>query len=134
MATDRQRLPVERIGITHKVHINEMVGYITANTSEDGELLEVFVHGFGVVGTTLQGWADSFAIMLSINLQQGGDLSRLAHKFTGKQFEPNGKTDNPDIPECSSIPHYILCWLALRFGDEDLKRELDLAEAKETLT
>jgi hypothetical protein len=91
------------------------------------------VHGFGALGSTLQGWADSFAILLSMHLQGGGDLAQLAHKFVHKRFEPNGETDNPAIPECSCIPHYVLCWLALRFGDEDLKRELDIAEKERTL-
>lgn len=126
-------LPIEREGITHKVHIDGMVGYITANMDEDGELQEVFIHGFGVTGTTLQGWADTLAILLSMFLQEGGSLSRLAHKFVHKKFEPNGPTDNPDIPECASVPEYVLRWLAFRFGDEDLKAALDLADQEETL-
>lgn len=132
-AVARQRLPGERAGITHKVRIGGMSGFITANRQADGSLGEVLIHGFGKLGMDTQGWADTFAIMLSINMQQGGDLAQLARKFAHKRFGPRGETDNPRIPECSCIPDYVLRWLALQFGDADLKRELDLADQEETL-
>lgn len=132
--TGRTRLPIERAGLTHKVTIGGTRGFITANSDDDGRVREVFVHGFGVLGSTMQGWADSFAIMLSINLQTGGDLGILFRKFAHKRFDPAGPTDNPAIPECSSVPDYILRWLALRFGDEALRQELVRADEEETLT
>lgn len=133
--TTRKPLPgPERAGVTHKVRIGGMSGFITANTYDDGELAEVFIHGFGALGSTMQGWADSFAIMLSIARQSGADLSRIAHKFAHKRFDPSGPTDNPEIPYCYSVPDYILRWLALRFGDEDLREELAKLDAQEILT
>jgi hypothetical protein len=68
----REQLPTQRIGVTHKVHIGGMVGYVTANTNEDGELREVFIHGFGALGSSMQGWADTLAILLSMYLQEDG--------------------------------------------------------------
>lgn len=119
----------ERNGVTHKVHVSGMVGYVTMNIDDDGALREVFIHGFGTYGSTLQGWADSFAIMLSIALQRGTPLTALAPKFLNKRFDPAGKTDNPEIPWCNSIPDYIFRLLALRFHDDDLRGMLTRADA-----
>jgi ribonucleoside-diphosphate reductase alpha chain len=118
-------MPTDRHGKTHKVHIEGMAGYVTANTWEDGSLREVFVHGFGKLGSTIQGWTDSFSILTSIALQEGVSLSDLARRFAYLKFEPYGMTDNPKIPKCYSVPDYIFRWLALEFGDEKLQKELD---------
>ena len=61
----QEDMPAERVGLTKKVHINGIVGYVTANTRPDGTLREVFVHGFGALGSTNQGWTDAFGVMLS---------------------------------------------------------------------
>lgn len=129
----RRGLNRDRAGLTHKVTIGGMSGFITANTYPDGTLAEVFIHGFGVLGSTMQGWADSFAIMLSLSMQTGGDLASLARKFAHKRFDPSGPTDNPAIPTCYSVPDYILRWLALRYGDDALRTELSLIDNEEPL-
>lgn len=121
----QEDMPETRDGITHKVRIAGQAGYITMNKHEDGTLREVFVHGFGKVGSVTQGWTDSFAIMLSLWLQAGEQIPPLAKRFAYLRFEPNGETDNPEIPTCHSIPHYILRLIAKKFGDEQLNKELD---------
>lgn len=120
----RQRLPDERTGITHRVNIGGMNGYFTANPQEDGSLGEIFIHGFGKLGSTNAGWTNAFAIMLSIAMQFGTELPMLARKFAHMKFEPNGETDNPEIPHCHSIPDYLFKWIALHYGDEELQQEL----------
>jgi len=117
-------MPQDREGITHKVHIEGMAGYITANKWDDGSLREVFIHGFGKLGSSHQGWVDSFAIMVSLALQEGMELAPLAKRFAYLKFEPRGFTDNPKIPKCYSVPDYIFRFLALEFGDEKLQKEL----------
>lgn len=126
----RRRLPDTREGTTHAVHIGGMQGYITANQHEDGSLGEIFIHGFGQLGSTNTGWVNSFSIMLSIALQYGAELPMLARKYAHVKFEPYGETDNPDIPYCRSIPDYVFRWLALWFGDEDLHAELSAIDKK----
>jgi ribonucleoside-diphosphate reductase alpha chain len=121
----QEDMPVTREGKTHKVHIAGQAGYITMNRNEDETLREVFIHGFGKIGSVTQGWTDSFAIMLSLWLQEGHGFDNLAKRFAYLRFEPNGETDNPKIPTCHSIPHYILRLLALEFGDDELNAELD---------
>lgn len=120
----RKRLPDTRHGITHRVKIGGISGYITANDQKDGSLGEIFIHGFGQLGSSNAGWVNAFAIMLSIGLQFGAELPMLARKFAHMKFEPFGETDNPDIPRCRSIPDYVFKWLAHRYGDESLQQEL----------
>lgn len=121
----QEDMPKTREGITHKVHIQGQAGYITMNVDDDGELKEVFIHGFGKVGSVTQGWTDSFAIMLSLWLQAGEEVPPLAKRFAYLRFEPNGETDNEEIPTCHSIPHYVLRLVAKRFGTKQLNQELD---------
>ena len=120
----RRRLPVNRDGITRKVEIQGHEGYIIANRHEDGSLGEVFLHGFGKQGSTLDGWVQMTAMLLSIALQYGAELPMLARKISHVKFEPYGETNDPDIPRCRSAPDYILRRLALDFGTPQLNEEL----------
>lgn len=115
----------DREGLTHKVTIGGVRGFITANRNDDGELTEVFVHGFGAYGSTMQGWTDSFGILLSIGLRSGAlDIGELARRFAHLRFDPYGDTDNPAIPRCHSIPDYIFRWLVHHFGPNEMRAEL----------
>jgi ribonucleoside-diphosphate reductase alpha chain len=42
------------------------------------------------------------------------------------RFEPEGMTNNPEIPFAKSMPDYIMRWLASRFLDVDLQEELGI--------
>lgn len=122
--------PPERAGLTTAVRVGGMTGYITANYSDELELYEVFVHGFGKSGSTNQGWTDAFAITLSLALQAGTPLRPVAKQLAKLKFEPNGETDNPAIPFCYSIPDFILRWLVHHFGSPDTKEELKKIHAE----
>lgn len=111
-----------RPGVTHKVRIGDFTGFITVNEDPG----EVFIHDFGKLGSAMQGWADAYAIMVSLYWQSKGDLYTIAERFAHKSFEPCGPTDNPDIPSCASLPDYIFRWLALRWDDDDLKSILGI--------
>lgn len=114
---NRRKFDDERPGITHRVSIAGVKGYMTANRFEDGSLGEIFIYGFGQLGSTNAAWSDSFAIMVSIALQYGAELPMLARKFAHMKFEPYGETDNPKIPHCRSIPDYIFKWIATHEND-----------------
>jgi ribonucleoside-diphosphate reductase alpha chain len=45
------------------------------------------------------------------------------------RFEPEGITQNPEIPFAKSMPDYIMRWLASRFLDADLQEELGIMTA-----
>jgi ribonucleoside-diphosphate reductase alpha chain len=47
-------------------------------------------------------------------------------KFSYMRFEPEGITQNPEIPFAKSMPDYIMRWLASRFLDTDTQEELGI--------
>lgn len=126
----RRRVPVTREGLTVKVEITSPVtgqtqdGYITANRNLDGTLGEVFLTGFGKSGSTLEGWTQFAAMLFSIGLQYGMELQMICRKTAHMKFDPYGKTTDPEIPWCNSVPDYMVRWLALHFGDIRLKTDM----------
>ncbi|HEV2769687.1 MAG TPA: LAGLIDADG family homing endonuclease [Solirubrobacteraceae bacterium] len=122
----RKRMPRERQSITHKFSIGGHEGYITAGMYEDGSLGEIFLTDIGKEGSTLRGLLNSFATAISIALQYGVPLETLVSKFCYMRFEPEGITQNPEIPFAKSMPDYIMRWLASRFLDTDAQEELGI--------
>ncbi len=110
----RRKLPDTRRSITHKFSVAGHDGYITVGQYEDGQPGEIFIT-LGKAGSTLAGFADSFATAISFALQHGVELRFLADKFSHVRFEPSGFTGNPDIPMAKSIVDYVFRWLALQF-------------------
>src|SRR5581483_8169307 len=122
----RRRMPRERQSITHKFSIGGHEGYITAGMYEDGSVGEIFLTDIGKEGSTLRGMMNSFATAISISLQYGVPLETLVRKFSYMRFEPEGITQNPEIPFAKSMPDYIMRWLASRFLDADTQEELGI--------
>jgi ribonucleoside-diphosphate reductase alpha chain len=122
----RRRMPRERQSITHKFSIAGHEGYITAGMYEDGTVGEIFLTDIGKEGSTLRGMMNSFATAISIALQYGVPLETLVQKFSYMRFEPEGITQNPEIPFAKSMPDYIMRWLASRFLDADAQEELGI--------
>jgi ribonucleoside-diphosphate reductase alpha chain len=122
----RKRMPRERQSITHKFSIAGHEGYITAGMYEDGSVGEIFLTDIGKEGSTLRGMMNAFATAISISLQYGVPLETLVQKFSYMRFEPEGITQNPEIPFAKSLPDYIMRWLASRFLDTDAQEELGI--------
>src|SRR5205823_10091069 len=122
----RRRMPRERQSITHKFSIAGHEGYITAGMYEDGSVGEIFLTDIGKEGSTIKGLMNAFATAVSIGLQYGVPLETLVRKFSYMRFEPEGITNNPEIPFAKSLPDYIMRWLASRFGDPELQEELGI--------
>jgi ribonucleoside-diphosphate reductase alpha chain len=122
----RRRMPVERQSITHKFSIGGHEGYITAGVYEDGSVGEIFLTDVGKEGSTLRGMMNSFATAISIALQYGVPLETLVQKFAYMRFDPEGITQNSEIPFAKSMPDYIMRWLASRFLDADVQEELGI--------
>ncbi len=122
----RRRMPRERQSITHKFSIAGHEGYITAGMYEDGSVGEIFLTDIGKEGSTLRGMMNAFATAISLALQYGVPLDTLVRKFSYMRFEPEGITQNPEIPFAKSMPDYIMRWLASRFCDTDLQEELGI--------
>jgi ribonucleoside-diphosphate reductase alpha chain len=122
----RNRMPRERQSITHKFSIAGHEGYITAGMYEDGTVGEIFLTDIGKEGSTLRGMMNAFATSISIALQYGVPLETLVQKFSYMRFEPEGITQNPEIPFAKSMPDYIMRWLASRFLDTDTQEDLGI--------
>jgi ribonucleoside-diphosphate reductase alpha chain len=112
---NRRRLPDERPSVTHKFRVGEQEGYITVGLFEDGTPGEVFIT-ISKEGSTIRGLMDSVAVLTSLALQYGVPLDDLVRKFRGVHFEPQGFTDNPDVPQANSIIDYVFRWLEARFA------------------
>ncbi len=140
----RRKMPRERESITHKFSLGGHEGYITAGKYEDGTVGEIFLTDIGKEGSTLRGMMNAYATAISIGLQYGVPLEVFVKKFSYMRFDPEGITQNPEIPFAKSMPDYIMRWLASRFIDdldelEDLgiltpevraRKEADLAAAE----
>jgi len=112
----RRRLPDQRNSVTHKFDVGGQEGYVTVGLYDDGSPGEVFVT-ISKEGSTIRGLMDSVAVLTSLALQYGVPLEDLARKFEGTRFEPYGFTNNPDLPQATSLVDYIFRWLEQRFGE-----------------
>jgi ribonucleoside-diphosphate reductase alpha chain len=122
----RRRMPRERHSITHKFSIGGHEGYITAGMYDDGSVGEIFLTDIGKEGSTLRGMMNAFATAISISLQYGVPLETLVRKFCYMRFEPEGMTQNTEIPFAKSMPDYIMRWLASRFLGVDIQEDLGI--------
>jgi ribonucleoside-diphosphate reductase alpha chain len=112
----RNRLPDERISVTHKFEVGGHEGYITVGLYPDRQPGELFIT-MAKEGSTVSGLISSFAQAISIGLQHGVPLKLFCEKFAHTRFEPSGWSGNPDIRQATSVMDYIFRWLQLRFGD-----------------
>lgn len=115
MVAIRQSLPTTRESITHKFTIGNHEGYLTVGLYPDGSPGEIFIK-MAKEGSTMSGMCQAFCRAFSLSLQFGLPLREAVSRFHGMRFEPMGATNNPDIPECSSIVDYVARYLELHFG------------------
>jgi ribonucleoside-diphosphate reductase alpha chain len=114
----REKLPTDRISVTHKFSVGGHEGYITVGMYEDTRPGEVFIK-MAKEGSTLSGVMDGFALTLSVGLQYGVPLKVLVDKLMNTRFEPSGITTNPNIRFASSVLDYLARWLGGRFISAD---------------
>jgi ribonucleoside-diphosphate reductase alpha chain len=119
----RNRLPDERMSMTHKFEIGGHEGYITVGLYPDGKPGEVFIT-MAKEGSTVSGLISSFAQAISIGLQHGVPLKLFCEKFSHTRFDPSGWSGNPEIRQASSVLDYIFRWMELRFRSSEKKFEL----------
>lgn len=105
-------MPKRRAGHTTAVVIGGATFHLTANAREDGSLGEVFLR-WGKQGTAGAGLLDVYAIALSAGVQHGVPLDALVRQGLDLHFEPNGRTDDPQIPRVRSVADYVARRLAI---------------------
>ena len=114
MTNDRTVLPNTRKSITHKFQIAGHEGYLTIGLFEDGSPGELFIK-MSKEGSTLSGLIQGFCRAFSLSLQYGLPIEDAVERFRGMRFEPMGLTNNPDVPEASSILDYVARYLEVTF-------------------
>jgi len=128
----RKKLPEERPAITHKFRIGNSEGYITCGLyPETNQLGEIFVN-VSKEGSTLSGFADALATVISISLQYGVPLKEFVRKLSHLKFEPNGFSPNPNIRYSNSIVDYIARYIGLKFLTKTDQDELGLIHNTDT--
>jgi ribonucleoside-diphosphate reductase alpha chain len=118
----RKKLANTRDAVVHRFDISGFDGYLTVGMYDDGTPGEIFIAA-SKEGATMGGLLDSFAIAVSFALQHGVPLESLIEKFRDTTFQPNGFTNEPQVPMCSSIVDYIFRWLEKNFILKDLGDE-----------
>jgi ribonucleoside-diphosphate reductase alpha chain len=113
----RRKLPDTRDSITHKFNIGGFEGYITVGMYNDGTPGEAFIN-MQKQGSTINGLMDTFATVLSLALQYGVPLDKLAEKLINTRFDPAGFTGNQEIPMAKSIMDYIFRWMQIEFCND----------------
>jgi ribonucleoside-diphosphate reductase alpha chain len=113
-APARRKLPAERKSLTKKFRIGGTKGYATVGLYEDGTPGEVFIT-VDNMGSTLDGFLDSWAKTFSNAIQYGTPLAALVRLHRNSRFDPAGFTGDPDVPSCTSIPDFIVRWMEIRF-------------------
>ncbi len=121
----RHKLPRIRNSKTYKFQISDLEGYFTVGEYEDGTPGEIFIN-VSKQGSTLSGLMDSFAMSMSHGLQFGVPLKMYVKAFRGTAFAPFGITNDPEIPNASSITDYIVRRLGADYLDFEDKLELGL--------
>jgi len=118
----RFHLDDERDSYTVRFQISGQHGYFTVGTYADGTPGEVFIR-LGKEGAESHGFADMWAIAVSMLLQYGVDPKKIYDKFKFQQFEPSGLTGVKKVTFCKSIPDLIMKWMERRLpptgGPED---------------
>ena len=109
---ERRVLPTTRRSLTHKFAISGHEGYLTIGLFEDGSPGEIFIK-MSKEGSTLSGLIQGFCRAFSLALQYGLSIPQAVDRFRGMRFDPMGMTNNPDIPEASSILDYVARYLEL---------------------
>lgn len=114
----RRRLPVERHGLTKRIHLRHSHGelkiYIQTGCFPDGSLGEIFVKA-DRSGSTISGLLDALSITASVALQYGAPVATLVEKWTNLRFSPDGTTSDPQLPRVASIVDAVARWLARKY-------------------
>lgn len=129
-AAQHRNMPKDHPALQHEFRIRGFKGFLTMGMyPEDEELGEIFVN-FSKQGSTLQGMAMAWAIAISMGVQRGVPLEDYVRMFSHMSFEPAGFTDNPQIPFATSIPDYVVRYLASRFLDTEIQEVLGIHQVR----
>ncbi len=125
-----RNMPKDHPAYQHEFRIKGFKGFLTMGMyPDDNQLGEIFLN-FAKQGSTLQGLAMAWAIAISMGLQRGVPLQDYVRMFAAMSFEPAGFTDNPQIPFASSIPDYVVRYLASKYLSPEEQEALGIHNVK----
>jgi len=110
----RRTLPPTHNSVTHKFSVNGHEGYLTVGLFDDGQPGEIFIK-MSKEGSTLSGLIQGFCRAFSLAIQYGLPLSDAVERFRNMRFDPMGQTNNPNIPQATSILDYVAQYLDYNF-------------------
>jgi hypothetical protein len=123
-------MPRTRRGTTTSFQVAGTEFFVTANGQADGTLGEIFAK-FGKEGSTTAGLMDLLSIAISLGLQHGVPPETYVSKFKDMRFEPMGMTDDPEIPDVSSVGDYLARRIALDWLPYDIRKTLGILTTTE---
>ncbi len=127
---ERRNMPKDHPALQHEFKIKGFKGFLTMGLyPEDNHLGEIFLN-FTKQGSTLQGLAMAWAVAISMGLQRGVPLEDYVRMFSHMSFEPAGFTDNEQIPFATSVPDYIVRYLATHYLSPEAQEALGIHNVK----
>jgi len=117
----RERLPDTRPSITHKFVLRygrpnnkteRLHFYLIVGLYPDGRPAELFIT-LNNGNEMIAGFCKVWAIAISLCLQSGITVDKLAEKFSFQSFPPDGFTESDEIKTCKSAVDYIIRWMNL---------------------
>ncbi|HEV8131201.1 MAG TPA: vitamin B12-dependent ribonucleotide reductase [Acidobacteriota bacterium] len=121
-----RNMPTDHPAWEHEFRIKGFKGFLTMGMyPEDNVLGEIFLN-FAKQGSTLQGMAMAWAIAISMGLQRGVPLEDYVRMFAHMSFEPAGLTNNPQIRFATSIPDYVVRYLATKYLSKEAQANLGI--------
>ena len=125
-----RNMPKDHPAYQHEFRIKGFKGFLTMGMyPEDNLLGEIFLN-FAKQGSTLQGLGMAWAIAISMGIQRGVPLEDYVRMFAHMSFDPGGFTDNPQIPFATSIPDYVVRYLATKYLSQEAQEALGIHNVK----
>ncbi|ADP78526.1 TSCPD domain-containing protein [Pseudofrankia inefficax] len=112
--TQERHIARQRAAVTRSFTVGGAQGYLLTSRCSDGTPADLRLI-MGRPGTTLHGLLDTVAVAISTGLQTGIPLATFVRRFADTRFEPAGLTDDPEIPEVTSVVDYVVRRLALDY-------------------
>lgn len=119
----RRPLPKRCEARTWSFEVGDAKGYLTASLYPDGSVGEIAVR-MAKQGSTLAGMMDAMGTAVSVGLQHGAPLETFLGQLFNLRFVPHGRTNDPQIPQVSSVMDYVARRLALGFLDYEAREGL----------
>jgi ribonucleoside-diphosphate reductase alpha chain len=102
----RNKLPRKAKADRYAFKVGSHKGYLIISKYPDGRPGELFIET-SKEGAPLSGWADCFAIALSLGLQYGVPVETFVRAFRHVEFDPKGLTNDPEHRFAKSLPDYV---------------------------